>query len=66
MQVDTDDIIGFKFVRDFAVAYAGDHGCQVFSVLYEVFLANRVVEPFTDGDIGELDPAAWGRRAHGR
>jgi hypothetical protein len=36
MQVDADDVVGFKFVGDFAIADARDHGCQIFGVFYEV------------------------------
>ena len=64
MQVDAYDVIGLKLVRDFAVAYAGDHGCQIFSLFHEVFVANRIVEPFTDGNIGELDSATVRKRGH--
>src|SRR5690242_18596663 len=64
MQVDADDVIGFEFVRDFAIPDASDHGSQIFGLLHEVFLADRIVEPFTDSNIGELDSAATGRRGH--
>ena len=64
MQVDADDVIGLEFVRDFAITYTGDHGCQILSLFHEVFLTDRIVEPFTDSNIGELDAAAAGRRGH--
>ena len=66
MQVDADDVVGLEFVRDFAITYPSDHGRQIFGVLHEVFLADRIVEPFTDSNIGELDTAAAGRRGHGK
>src|SRR5690242_16831423 len=63
MQVDANDVIGFEFVRNFAIAYAGDHRREAFSLFHEVFLTDRIVESFADGNIGELDAAAR-RRGH--
>ena len=62
MQVDAHDIVGFKFVGDSAVAYAGDHGCEGLALFYEVFRADWIVEPFTDSNIGEFDTSTKRRR----
>src|SRR5687768_12555344 len=64
MQVESDNIVGLEFVRDRAVAYAADHGCQRFALLDEIFVADRVVETFPDGNIREFHTAAGGRRRH--
>jgi hypothetical protein len=66
MQVDVDGIVGFEFVGDGAVTYAGDHGCKGFALFYEVFRADWVVEPFTDSNIGEFDTSTKWRRGHKR
>ena len=66
MQVDADEIVGFKFVGHCAVTYAGDHGCQAFALFHEVFRADWIVEPFTDSNIGEFDTSTKGRRGHKR
>ena len=64
MQVDANEIVGFKFVGHRAVTYAGDHGRQGFGLFHEVFRADGIVEPFTDSDIGEFDTSTKGRRCH--
>ena len=55
IQVDADDIVGFKFVGNRAVTHAGNHGCQVFALFHKIFGADRVIETLTESDIAELD-----------
>lgn len=58
MQVDADDIVGFKFVGDCAVTYAANHGCQTFALFHEIFGTDRVVETFPDSNIAEFETTA--------
>ena len=64
IQVEANNIVGFKFVWDCAVTYAGNHGCQAFALFHKIFGADWVIEALTDNNIGELDAATGGRRGH--
>ena len=66
VQIKADNVVGFKFIRDRAVAQAGDHGRQTFALLHEIFRADGVKEALTDGDIAEMDTAAGGMSGHAR
>jgi hypothetical protein len=57
MQVDADDIVGFKLVGDCAVTDAANHGCQAFALFHEIFGTDRVIETFPDSNIGEFETA---------
>jgi hypothetical protein len=54
LMVDAHDVIGFKFVRHRAVSRAGDHGGHSGALLHEVFLADRVIETLTNGNIAKF------------
>ena len=64
IQINADDIVGFEFVWNGAVPYAGNHDCEAFAFLDEIFGADRVKETLTDSDIAKLDTAAGRLRSH--
>ena len=64
VQVNADNVVGFEFIRDRAITLAGNHGCQRFCLLHEIFVADRVEETLTDCNIAEIDAAAWRRGSH--
>jgi hypothetical protein len=66
VQVDANDVVGFEFVWDCAVTYAANHCGQAFGLFHKILSADWVVEPFTDGNIGEFDTATGGRCSHRR
>src|SRR4051812_4462950 len=61
MQVDANDVVGFKFVCDCTVTDASDHRCKFVALFHEVFRADQIEKAFADGDIGEFDAATRGR-----
>jgi hypothetical protein len=54
IQVDANNIVSFKFVRDGAVTDAGNHGGHAFALLHEIFRADGVIETLTESDFTEL------------
>ncbi len=64
IQIDANDILGFKFVRDRAVTHASNHGCQAFALFHKIFITDWIVETLTQRNIAKLDTATDGLSSH--
>jgi hypothetical protein len=64
IQVNADNVVGFKLIRDCAITQAGDHGRQSFALLHEIFGADWVIEALTESKVAELDTATGRMNSH--
>jgi len=62
--VDADNVVRFKFVRHSAIPDASDHSGHRRALLYEIFLADRVIETLTDGNFAEMNTVTGRKRGH--
>ena len=62
--VDANDVVLFEFVWHRAISNAGNHCSQTFALLYEIFVADWVIETLTQGYVAEFNAEARGRRVH--
>jgi len=64
IQVNADNVVGFKLIRDCGFTQAGDHGRQIFALLHEIFVADRVIEALTESEVAEVDTATGRMNSH--
>ena len=66
LMINSNDVVGFKFVRHGAVAGTRYHRSHAVTLLHEVFFTDRIVKTLTHGNVTKGDTVTAGIVIHAK